>query len=108
MAPALVAAAIFVGSHQPASGLPSLAGIDKLLHSAVHALCGWTLLPPVARPWLALLIASAYGVSDELHQAFVPGREPSVADWIADSLGGAAGVWLRTRRSPVARPSPPA
>ncbi|MDR0539463.1 MAG: VanZ family protein [Spirochaetaceae bacterium] len=36
---------------------------------------------------------SVYGALDELHQSFVPGREVSALDWLADTLGGAAGVF---------------
>ncbi len=36
---------------------------------------------------LATLIASLYGISDELHQSFVPGRNPDVLDWLADTTG---------------------
>jgi len=48
--------------------------------------------------WLALGIAAVYGLLDEYHQSFVPGREPSVADWIADVAGAAAAVMVAGRR----------
>lgn len=41
---------------------------------------------------LGLIAASAYGASDEWHQAFVPLRESEVSDWIADTIGAVAGV----------------
>ena len=28
-----------------------------------------------------------YGISDEFHQSFVPGRTPDVLDWLADTSG---------------------
>ncbi|MGH7497104.1 MAG: VanZ family protein [bacterium] len=43
---------------------------------------------------LTLLIGSLYGVSDEIHQYFVPGRSPDWRDWIADSIGVALGAWI--------------
>ncbi|HEU4685057.1 MAG TPA: VanZ family protein [Nitrospira sp.] len=46
---------------------------------------------------LAIVTASGYGLTDELHQWFVPLRESSWMDWIADTIGalvGAAG-WSR-------------
>ncbi len=41
---------------------------------------------------LAILITSAYGVSDEFHQQFVPHRACELSDWVADTLGGIAGA----------------
>lgn len=37
---------------------------------------------------LAFLLTSFYGLSDEIHQSFVPGRESSVKDWAVDSFAG--------------------
>ena len=53
----------------------------------------------------AWVIATLYGVSDEIHQAFVPLRTPDVRDVIADATGaalalGAAWAWSIIRRSP--------
>jgi VanZ family protein len=36
---------------------------------------------------LALSISMVYGAIDELHQSFVPGRDVSLRDWTADSIG---------------------
>jgi VanZ family protein len=41
----------------------------------------------LSSPLVSLLIASLYGVSDEVHQAFVPGRDSSPFDWLADTIG---------------------
>jgi VanZ family protein len=41
-------------------------------------------------------MASAFGASDEFHQAFVPGRTADVADWMADTLGAAIGALVAT------------
>ena len=44
----------------------------------------------------AILISSLYGVSDEFHQRFVPGRTYDVLDMAADAIGSAAaagGLW---------------
>ncbi len=43
---------------------------------------------------LSVVSASLYGVSDEIHQSFVPFREASIADVIADILGSVCGVYL--------------
>lgn len=36
---------------------------------------------------LTLAIAIVYGMSDELHQFFVPGRYPDILDVLTDSIG---------------------
>jgi VanZ family protein len=36
---------------------------------------------------VGVAIAVLYGASDEWHQSFVPGRDASVSDWMADSVG---------------------
>jgi len=42
---------------------------------------------------LSLLLASVYGLSDEYHQSFVLGRDSSVLDVFADSIGSAIGAF---------------
>ena len=51
-----------------------------------------------ARPyiWIAvLLIAAGYGITDEYHQAFVPGRYASMTDVGYDSLGALLGLLVK-------------
>jgi len=40
----------------------------------------------------AWLLSSAYGATDEWHQGFVPGRTPTIDDWVADTLGAGVAV----------------
>ena len=40
---------------------------------------------------LAVLVASLYGASDEIHQYFVPNRYCDIKDFLADSAGGLIG-----------------
>ncbi len=47
---------------------------------------------PIKATLLAILIASLYGVSDEIHQYFVPGRFCDPWDWVVDTLGAALGA----------------
>jgi VanZ family protein len=99
----LVVAAIWFLSSQ--SVLPQLKGIlgyDKLLHLlAYFALSGSAALWFPPEQWesrrfltflLTVIIASVYGMIDEVHQSFVPGRYCSVWDWIADTLGAVLGA----------------
>jgi VanZ family protein len=41
---------------------------------------------------LAAALATAYGVSDEIHQAFVPERHCDVRDAVSDLVGSAVGA----------------
>ena len=43
---------------------------------------------------LSVVSASLYGISDEIHQYFVPFRDAEVADVIADIIGAVCGVYL--------------
>lgn len=97
---------IFYLSSQPhpEDQLPSFIGLfsDKILHAVEYAMLGglfyrafrWGTNDAV-KPWaglLAVAAASLYGLSDEIHQAFVPNRESSGLDWLADSVGASLGV----------------
>jgi VanZ family protein len=42
--------------------------------------------------WLPALLTIFFGISDEFHQMFVPSRDASVLDILADSVGAAVGV----------------
>ena len=43
---------------------------------------------------LAVACASAYGVTDEIHQLFVPDRMCDPLDWLVDTVGALAGSCL--------------
>jgi VanZ family protein len=104
---ALYAGAIFYLSAQshPDEQLPSflLEDIsDKVLHAVEYAVLGglcyralrWGASGQVASHalLLAIVMASLYGVTDEAHQFFVPFRESSWQDWLADTIGAAIGA----------------
>ena len=46
--------------------------------------------------WFTVLIVSAYGALDELHQLFIPGRSCDILDWSADTIGVIIGVTIMT------------
>jgi VanZ family protein len=71
--------------------------LRKLAHAAEYAVLGALLVRAVQRGPLAILIGSAYAVTDEVHQAFVSGRHASPLDWLIDTAGVVAGVLLYSR-----------
>lgn len=95
---ALYMALIFYLSAQPGDAVGIPAPWDKLVHGAAYALLGGLLQRALGKPALAWGIAALYGLSDEVHQHFVPGRRLDPADWLADCTGAAMGVWLVWRR----------
>lgn len=44
--------------------------------------------------WAAVLCASLYGISDEIHQIFVPGRTADPVDWLVDTCGATLGAFI--------------
>ena len=77
--------------------------VDKVLHFMGYLVMGITSAFAVyftsntdkSRQMLAaLLMATSYGVIDEFHQYFVPGRCFSVGDIMADTFGSLVGVIL--------------
>ncbi len=86
---------------------------DKLLHLAAYGLMAFLTAraltcerPGTGKfkiPMFAIGVSILFGLSDEIHQAFVPGRFPDIWDWTADILGSGIGAWiffnLNNRRS---------
>jgi VanZ family protein len=68
--------------------LAAFFGLAVLLCAAVDAWRGLSVLGCAA----ILLLAATYGALDELTQALVPNRYPSVLDWFADAAGATLGV----------------
>ncbi len=89
--------------------LPDIPFIDKAAHAVVYAVLGGLIVlrkgfgqklrgeAPIQ--WtqggrLPLLLGMLYGVTDEIHQLFVPGRKFDLMDMAADAAGVALGFWL--------------
>jgi VanZ family protein len=75
--------------------------IDKAIHILEYLLFGFLLARAFQQQWPAIgigrvvtLCALLYGISDEYHQSFVPGRDADVSDVIADTIGGFLGAWI--------------
>jgi VanZ family protein len=46
---------------------------------------------------VAFLIVAIYGLSDEYHQSFVPGRTPTLVDWLVDLIGAGLALLVLLR-----------
>ena len=116
---------IFFASALPDPGAPPGGLSDKGAHVVAYEALGGALLRALARGRSAAMtpariaaaaaLATLYGLSDELHQRFVPGRTPDLLDVVADALGGVAGAaavalvartWGSMRRSRPAHRRP--
>jgi VanZ family protein len=94
-------AATFVASHQPTVTIPFDAP-DYYAHGAAYAGLGFLLTRALAGGQLAAMtlrlaliatvLGTLYGVSDEFHQSFVPGRMATLSDVIADGVGALVGA----------------
>ena len=98
--------AVGVASLMPQGGLPSLSLWDKLEHLLAYAvLSGLGMLgfkKPSERQVLVLGLV-LYGGVLEIGQSFVPGRFPSLFDFISNGIGVAIGtiasLWLTAQFS---------
>ena len=95
------ASLIFVLSSFPKVPTIERPFLDKLEHVIEYSVLGFlavSCFKKIDRKTiiLAILITSLYGVLDEFHQYFVPGRDFSIFDILADSVGGLLGVRIRS------------
>jgi VanZ family protein len=100
---AVWAAVIFTLSSIPSldSGLGTWDTVlRKLAHLAEYAVLGALLYRALRREPAAIALGSLYAVTDEVHQAFVSGRQGSPLDWLIDTVGVVAGALLLSRRRP--------
>jgi VanZ family protein len=107
------AAGIFALSSLPGPDIPkaNIPHLDKAAHLVIYfifaGLLWWALRGSEAR-WpltVAVVVAALYGVTDEVHQHFVPGRTMSFFDWLADAAG--ACLWVAVLRFRSGRAATP-
>ena len=70
---------------------------DKIAHALVYGVLGYLITRSLYYQsnntlrkhaiLFSIIIGLLYGISDEFHQSFVPGRYPEFADLIADFVG---------------------
>ena len=102
---AVWAGVIFTLSSVSGSDISIGIDISAFAHFGQYAILGGLLVWALERSDRVLgaaAMASAYGVTDELHQLLVPGRMSDPVDWAVDTAGAIAGAalaawWLRRR-----------
>ncbi len=101
---------IFALSSVPGHKVPSspFFSADKVVHVLVYAVLGALAARALFRGsslgrrgcmWLGAAAAALYGVSDEVHQLFVPHRFAGVGDVVADAVGALLGAWAALRKA---------
>ena len=96
---------IFIQSSRPSPDIgPDWPFKDKVLHFTAYALLGALFLRAFYTTrikhhlklifTLSVLFSALYGISDEIHQSFVPYRTADVMDALADIFGSAFGVYI--------------
>ncbi len=88
---------IFSLSSLTGDDLTSLPPISDILgHGALYLILGGLLYFSTQhrRGLQAVIISALYGLSDEFHQSFVPGRTPELKDLIVDITAGLAAVLM--------------
>ncbi|MFT3870106.1 MAG: VanZ family protein [Nibricoccus sp.] len=102
--PLALATTVFMVSGRSQVSAPNIVGIDKIAHFFVFGLLA-TLVArvPVVATWRglglywAVVLTACYGISDEFHQSFTPGRSVELADWLVDTAGAMLAVTLYAR-----------
>lgn len=95
--------AMVIGTHIPIEQFPyTFNWVDKVYHLLTYAVLAALIVNAFgfhgsvkigSRAAIGLIVLLVlHGAVDELTQSFIPGRVPSMADWIADGIGGALGV----------------
>ena len=94
---------IFIQSSLPSSDkVPQFPYGDKLLHVGGYALLSFLLYRALGTQKkinkastlfiLSSVLSAIYGISDEIHQHFVPSREADILDVLADMVGSIVGA----------------
>jgi VanZ family protein len=95
----LMAATLFAGAEEAGKVQLFPAPWDKLVHFLYYGTMAALLSHGVGRRWLwlPLVLVPLAGALDEWHQVYVPGRDASFFDWMADGLGTVLFVYAYSR-----------
>ena len=94
-----MAATLFLGAEEAGKAHLFTAPWDKLAHFFYYGAIAVLLSHGFGRRWLwlPLVLVPLIGALDEWHQLYVPGRDTSVFDWLADAAGTIMAVYIYSR-----------
>lgn len=91
----------YLSSQSTIQKIPAFPHADKLVHFVCFGgLAFWVAFGcnlfenQKIKILLPTIIVSIYGIIDEIHQSFTPGRSSTISDWIADTLGALFGSFV--------------
>ncbi|WP_407569537.1 VanZ family protein [Deinococcus altitudinis] len=90
----LVAVIWALSSSSAPLGVPLRHPFDWLGHTLEYLVLAYVLGRATGRRGLALGLAVWFGAADEVHQAFVAGRDAGIQDWLFGLLGALLGSRL--------------
>jgi len=103
-APALIQAVLIITLSNQSNPPGADLGPDYVLHALGYGVLGiavaWGQTQGLRHQytlraaWIGWLLCSVFGISDELHQWFIPGRSTSFSDWLADTVGSGIAIWM--------------
>jgi VanZ family protein len=98
----------FLSSQQIPEEMPGFKGMDLFIHFFVYGVLAFLICWMLSKEnskflnrylfIISWLLTVGYGVSDELHQSFVPTRHMSLWDLLADALGAAVSLLILALR----------
>lgn len=91
---------VFIATSLPGQSSINIEGYDKFAHYGAYAVLAFLMywffyisdknrVVSWRKVFIIGFVLSFYGVIDEIHQSFVPGRSTELLDWCAD----VAGIW---------------
>lgn len=97
----IFAISFYLSSQSTIQKIPAFPHADKLVHFVCFGgLAFWVAFGcnlsenKKIKILLPTIIVSIYGIIDEIHQSFTPGRSSTISDWIADTLGALFGSFV--------------
>ncbi|MDD3807034.1 MAG: VanZ family protein [Candidatus Marinimicrobia bacterium] len=94
----LYLALIFIQSSIPSNKIPQIKILssDKIIHAGIYFIATLLIYLAIREhqvlksnkiAWMTFIITAVYGITDEIHQYFVQGRDSNIFDFFADVVG---------------------